>query len=69
MVLTHDKENIFNNMSKYQIAGKPGHRASEHIYVIKSVFAFHQSKNKGLILTSFDLRRFFYSEDMFDCFG
>ena len=56
-------------MSKFQIAGKPGHRASEHLYVLKSVFAHYQSKNKGLLVTSFDLKRFFDSEDIFDCFN
>ena len=53
----------------FQIAGKPGHRASEHLYVLKSVFAYYQSQNKGLLVTSFDLRRFFDSEDIFDCFN
>ena len=33
-VVEHAKENIFKNMSKFQIAGKPGHRASEHLYVL-----------------------------------
>ena len=69
IVLSHAKENIYKNMSMFQIAGKPGHRASEHLYVLKSVFAYYQSQNKGLLVTSFDLRRFFDSEDIFDCFN
>ena len=59
ILLYHAKEPIYKNMSKFQIAGKPGHRASEHLFVLKSVFAHYQSQNKGLILVSFDLKRFF----------
>ena len=54
-------------MPKFQIACVPGHRASEHLFVIKSVFLYYQTKNKGLILSSFDIMTFFDSENIYDC--
>ena len=50
IVMSHAKENLYKNMSKYQIACKPGHRPSEHLFVLKSVFELYQKSNKGLIL-------------------
>ena len=47
MVVSEAKNNIFENLSKFQIACKPGHRSSEHLYVIKSVFEQYPLKNKG----------------------
>ena len=69
IVLSHAKENLYNNMSKFQIACKPGHRPSEHLYVLKSVFELYQKNKKGLILTSYDISAFFDSEDIYDVFG
>ena len=69
IVLSHAKENLFKNMSKYQIACKPGHRPSEHLYVLKSVFSYYKSKNKGLLLTGYDISTFFDSEDIYDVFS
>ena len=67
IVLSFEKENIFKNMSKFQIASKPGHRSSEHLFVLKSVFALYNSRKKGLIISSFDLKSFFDTENLFDC--
>ena len=39
MVLTEAKENLFKNLPKFQIACRPGHRSSEHLFVLKSIFA------------------------------
>ena len=61
------KETLMEKMTKYQLACKPGHRPSEHLFVIKSMMALNQSNNKGLLMTSFDLKTFFDSEDIFDC--
>ena len=46
MVLAEAKENLFDNLSKYQIACRPGHRSSEHLFVLKSVFARYQRDKK-----------------------
>ena len=40
VVMLNAKEVIYDNMSKFQIASEPGHRASENCYVLKSVFAY-----------------------------
>ena len=69
IVMTLAKVPIFKNMSKFQIACKPGHRASEHLYTIKSVIAHFTSRKKGLLMSSFDLEKFFDSEELFDCLG
>ena len=67
IVTSFAKENIFNNMSKFQIACRPGHRPSEHLFVLKSVFALYNSRKQGLIISSFDLKSFFDTENLFDC--
>ena len=68
IVLSYAKEIIFDHMSKFQIACRPGHRPEEHLYVIKSVFYFFKIKKRGLIFSSFDLSKFFDSENAFDVF-
>ena len=54
-------------MSKYQIATKPGHRASEHLYVIKSLLSLIQMKKKAMIISMWDLKTFFDTENLYDC--
>ena len=61
------KETIFNNMSKFQIAWKPCHCPSEHIFVVKSVIAYFGMKKKGLLISSFNLKMFFDFEELEDC--
>ena len=61
------KEPIFNNMSKFQIACRPGHRPSEHLFVVKSVINYYRNIKKGIIATSFDLKKFFDIENLEDC--
>ena len=43
-------------MSKYQIACKPGHRASEHLFVVKSVLSYYKEKKKGMIASGYDFK-------------
>ena len=35
------KDTLVKNMSKFQIGIKPGHRAAEHLFVIKSTIALY----------------------------
>ena len=65
--MSYTKPIVYKNMSKFQIACKPGHRPSEHLFVVKSVMALYNSLNKGLIFSSFDLRKFYDSEKLTDC--
>ena len=69
IVLHHAKDNLLKNMSKFQLACKPGHRPSEHLFVLKSVFTQYKQNKKGLLCTSYDISTFFDSEDVFDVFG
>ena len=54
-------------MSKYQIATKPGHRSSEHIYVLKSMIGMMEMKKKAVIVTMWDLKSYFDTENLIDC--
>ena len=55
-------------MPKNQIACRPGHRASEHLYVLKSIIAYYQDRKKCLIFSGYDFQKFFDFENIFDCF-
>ena len=44
----------------------PGHRPSEHLYVLKSVIAYYEKNKRGLILTGYDIKTFYDAEDVFD---
>ena len=67
LVMYFAKPIIFQNMSKFQIASKPGHRPSEHLFVIKSVLSYYESKGKCVIFSSFDLQKYYDSEQLKDC--
>ena len=47
MVVSTAKSTLFENLSKFQIACRPGHRPSEHLFVFKSVFANYQKVKKA----------------------
>ena len=44
IVISAAKENLIKNMSKFQIAAKPGHRASEHVFCIMSMMLANEKK-------------------------
>ena len=67
--MSEAKPKFFENLSKYQIACKPGHRPSEHLFILKSVYQKYKNENKGLLITSYDLMKFFDMEDIYDCLG
>ena len=64
--MSQAKDILMDNMSKFQIAAKPGHRASEHLFFIKSVMALIQSDKRAAIITLWDISRYFDSESIFD---
>ena len=66
LVMNEAKNKIIGNMSKFQIGTKPGHRSSEHIFVIKSVISLYLKYDKPIILTAFDISKFFDSECLVD---
>ena len=67
LVVSAAKETIVQNMSKFHIATKPGHRAQENIFVLKSVIALYSMQDIGLVLQMWDLSKFFDKESLFDC--
>ena len=58
---------MISNLTKYQIATKPGHRAQEHLFVLKSVIALYMMYDKAVILSMWDLSKFFDRESLSDC--
>ena len=61
------KDTILNNMSKFQIACKPGHCPSKHLFTLKSVMAYFESKRKSFLVAGYDLKKFFDFEELEDC--
>ena len=67
LVLSASKNTLMSNMSKFQIGTKPGHRAQEHIFAIKSVMSLSELYDKPIILNLYDISKFFDSECLSDC--
>ena len=66
IVVNTTKQILMKNMSPFQIGTKKGHRASEHIYVLKSVMQLYAAQSKPLITSYFDYATFFDSESISD---
>ena len=69
MVVDKFKEKLIDSMTKYQIGGKPGHRPSEHLFVVKSVIAHFKMMDRPLLLQVYDLCKFFDKENLRDAMG
>ena len=54
---------------KYQIGATWGHRAQEQIFTIKSVIAYYRGLKRGLILSLYDISKYFDKENLKDCMG
>ena len=67
--MTAAKDTLINNMSKYQIGTKPGHRAQEHLFVVKSFIALHRKLDKAVILSAWDVSKYFDKEYLPDVMG
>ena len=67
IIMAAAKDNLIDNMSKFQIATKPGHRASEHLYVVMSVIELCERNGTAIIISMYDLKKFFDSENLYDC--
>ena len=66
IVTNEIKARIVDNISKYQIGAVPGHRPQEHLFCIRSIIALYQQIKKPLILSFFDISKFFDSEVLED---
>ena len=66
LVIEKAKPKIVQQCSKFQIGGLPGHQAAEHLFTLKSIISLFLSQGKPLILTCFDLKKYFDSEVLID---
>ena len=53
-------------MSPYQIGTKPGHRAQEHLFVIKSLIGLAEHHGRAIALQLWDLSKYFDRESLVD---
>ena len=58
MVTSLAKPSIIQGMTKFQIGTKPGHRAQEHLFVLKSIIALYIHYDLALILQLWDILKF-----------
>ena len=67
LVVSRMKQNINGSMTKFQIGGTAGHRPQEHIFTIKSFISLSNLLNIDILVTLFDIRKFFDRENLRDC--
>ena len=67
--MAHADVTLMTNMSKYQLASKKGHRASEHLYTIMSIISYLEDKKEAVIVSMFDIKKYFDSESLVDAMG
>ena len=67
LVVSASKDMMLDNMSKFQIGTKPGHRAQEHLFVLKCIIALYLHYNLAILLSMWDVRNFFDREALSDC--
>ena len=53
-------------MSPYQIGTKTGHRAQEHLFVVKSVIGWFEQNKRAIALQLWDLSKYFDRESLRD---
>ena len=66
LVMAAAKDTLVTNMSKFQIGAKPGHRSQEHLFVLKSVVSLYSTFDKALILSTWDISKYFDAENLSD---
>ena len=66
LVTISAKEKILENMTKFQIATKPGHRATEHVFCVLSLIQLSEMNGSSLLLSLFDIEKFFDKEAAVD---
>ena len=67
MVTIAAEDKLISNMSKFQLASKPGHRATEHLFVVMSMMLINEKNGDGMIFSLFDLTKYFDKESAIDC--
>ena len=69
ILMNEVKEDLMNSMTKYQLGTKSGHRAQEHIFVLKSVISLFAMNKEGIIANLYDISKFFDKELIPDVLG
>ena len=67
LVVSAAKEQMISSLTKYQIATNPGHRTQEHLFVLKSVIGLYMAFGKTIVVSMWDLSKFFDRENLIDC--
>ena len=65
-VVMKSKSNIVVGCSKFQIGALPGHRSQEHLFSLKSVISLYEMLKISLIISFFDVSKFFDKESLRD---
>ena len=66
IVMSKAKTSIMNNMTKYQIGTKNGHRAQEHLFTLKSIIALYLKMELPVFIQLFDISKIFDRERLRD---
>ena len=67
MITNSAKDKIINNMTKFQLGTKPGHRAQEHLFVVQSCIQLYNLSGKAVIVQLYDIQKLFDREMLRDC--
>ena len=59
IVVEKAKPNIFENITKFLIAGKPCHQPMEHLFVLMSLIALHENNKKSLLIAMYVIQKLF----------
>ena len=64
IVASAAKPNLLENMTPYQIGTMPGHRAQEHLFVVKSIIGLYELHGKAIALQLWYLSKYFDRESL-----
>ena len=60
------KPKLIKKMTKFQIGTKPGHRAQEHLFTLKSTMALYSFLGITLIAQAWDISKYFDQQVLVD---
>ena len=65
-VMSKAKEIIIENMIKFQIGNKTGHRAQEHLFTLKSIISLFMMFDLPMLMKLYDISKFIDRESLRD---
>ena len=66
IMMSQAKGKIIQNMQKFQIGTKNGHRAQEHLFSLKSIIALYLNYDFPILIHMYDISKFFDRESLRD---